>query len=104
MPCRRHPASFDQFYEFNDPVSIVAYSDCGFSFRNINQSVKRNQATERTICHHLVQDETMNQWGRSHPCRCTTAHYGRQIVFMTVIDRAATLLTIAQHIQSVTHH
>ncbi|GFT97433.1 transposable element Tcb1 transposase [Trichonephila clavipes] len=51
-----------------------------------------------------MQDETTKGRGRSHPSRCTTIHDGRRIVRMTVMDHAATSRTIAQQIQSVTHH
>ncbi|UYV79102.1 hypothetical protein LAZ67_17001132 [Cordylochernes scorpioides] len=36
--------------------------------------------------------------------RCTTSRAYRQIVRMAVTDRSVTLRTVAQHIQSVTHH
>ncbi|GFU50871.1 transposable element Tc1 transposase [Trichonephila clavipes] len=42
--------------------------------------------------------------GQSHSPRCTTAREDRRIVCMTVMDGAATLRTVAQQIQSVTHH
>ncbi|GFT30980.1 transposable element Tc1 transposase [Trichonephila clavipes] len=42
--------------------------------------------------------------GRSHPPRHSTAHYDRWIVRMAGMDRAAKSRTIAQQIQSITHH
>ncbi|GFW21184.1 transposable element Tcb1 transposase [Trichonephila clavipes] len=42
--------------------------------------------------------------GRSHPIQCTTSREGRQIVRMAVMDRSVTSRTVAQHIESVTHH
>ncbi|GFW26135.1 transposable element Tc1 transposase [Trichonephila clavipes] len=42
--------------------------------------------------------------GQSHPPRCTTARDDRWIRHMAGMDRAATSRTIAQRIQSVTHH
>ncbi|GFY18327.1 hypothetical protein TNCV_2047331 [Trichonephila clavipes] len=46
----------------------------------------------------------MKRRGLSHPPRCTTVRDDRQIVIMTVKDCAVTSHTIAQQIQSVTHH
>ncbi|GFV18247.1 transposable element Tcb1 transposase [Trichonephila clavipes] len=56
------------------------------------------------ICHHWMQEETTDRWDRSHPPRCTTACDYRQIVCMAVTDCATTSRTIAQLIESVTHH
>ncbi|GFS59978.1 transposable element Tcb1 transposase [Trichonephila clavipes] len=42
--------------------------------------------------------------GRSLPPRCITARDGRWIVCLEVMNRAATSRTIAQQIQSLTHH
>ncbi|GFW29905.1 transposable element Tcb1 transposase [Trichonephila clavipes] len=39
-----------------------------------------------------------------HPPQCTTSREDRQIVCMAVTDRSVTSRTIAQHIESVTHH
>ncbi|GFV95778.1 transposable element Tcb1 transposase [Trichonephila clavipes] len=47
-----------------------------------------------------MYEETTDRRGRSHPPRCTTVHDDRGIVRMAVMDRAATLRTIAQQ----THH
>ncbi|GFS89885.1 transposable element Tcb1 transposase [Trichonephila clavipes] len=53
------------------------------------------------ICHHWMQEEMTNRRGRSHLPRCTTDWW---IVRMEMMDRAAISRTIAQQIQSVTHH
>ncbi|GFX87556.1 transposable element Tcb1 transposase [Trichonephila clavipes] len=45
-----------------------------------------------------------DQRGRSSPPHCTTSHEDRQIVRMAVTDRSVTSRTVAQHIESVTHH
>ncbi|GFV95944.1 transposable element Tcb1 transposase, partial [Trichonephila clavipes] len=39
-----------------------------------------------------------------YPSQCTTSREDRQIVRMAVMDRSVTSRTIAQHIESVTHH
>ncbi|GFX71825.1 transposable element Tcb1 transposase [Trichonephila clavipes] len=51
-----------------------------------------------------MQECTMDRRGRSHSPQCTTSREDRQIVRMAVTDRSVTSLTIAQHIESVTHH
>ncbi|GFU78481.1 transposable element Tc1 transposase [Trichonephila clavipes] len=48
-----------------------------------------------------MQEEMMDRRG---PPRCTTARNDRRIVRMAVMVRAATSQTIAQQIQSATHH
>ncbi|GFT81421.1 transposable element Tcb1 transposase [Trichonephila clavipes] len=42
--------------------------------------------------------------GPSHPSQCTTSREDTQIVRMAVTDHSATSRTVAQHIESVTHH
>ncbi|GFV91105.1 transposable element Tc1 transposase [Trichonephila clavipes] len=42
--------------------------------------------------------------GRSHPPRCITGRDDRGIVYMAVMDRAATSQTVAQQIHSVSAH
>ncbi|GFU18687.1 putative transposase [Trichonephila clavipes] len=44
MSRRKHRSAFDQVSEF-DRRSIVAYRDCGLSFREIGSRVGRNQTT-----------------------------------------------------------
>ncbi|GFS94635.1 transposable element Tc1 transposase [Trichonephila clavipes] len=94
MPRGRHQASFDQVYKF-DRGRLVAYRNCRLSFREIGQLVGRNQATVMWICHHWMQEETKDRRCQSHPLQCTTAHDGRRILRMEVMDRAATSRNIA---------
>ncbi|GFW46862.1 transposable element Tcb1 transposase [Trichonephila clavipes] len=56
------------------------------------------------ICDRWMQEGTTDRRGRSHPPQCTTSSEERQIVRMAVTDRSITLRTVAQHIESVTHH
>ncbi|GFY29889.1 transposable element Tcb1 transposase [Trichonephila clavipes] len=51
-----------------------------------------------------MQEGTTDRRGRSHPPQCTTAREDRQIVRKTVTDRSVKSRTVAQHIESVTHH
>ncbi|GFW58083.1 HTH_38 domain-containing protein [Trichonephila clavipes] len=51
-----------------------------------------------------MQEVTTDRRGRSHPLQCTTSREDRQIVHMAVTDRSVTSRTVAQHIESVTHH
>ncbi|GFY19497.1 transposable element Tcb1 transposase [Trichonephila clavipes] len=51
-----------------------------------------------------MQEGTTDRHGRSHPPQCTTSREDRQSVRMAVTDRSVTSRTVAQHIESVTHH
>ncbi|GFV09739.1 transposable element Tcb1 transposase [Trichonephila clavipes] len=56
------------------------------------------------ICDRWMQEGTTDRRGRSHPPQCTTSREDRQIGRMAVMDRSVTSRTVAQHIESVTHH
>ncbi|GFS51406.1 transposable element Tcb1 transposase [Trichonephila clavipes] len=103
MSRRKQRSAFDQVSEF-DRGRIVAYQDCGLYFREIGSRVGRNQTTVMRICDRWKQEGTMDRRGRSPPPQCTTSHEHRQIVRMAVTDRLVTSRTVAQHIESVTHH
>ncbi|GFX42667.1 transposable element Tcb1 transposase [Trichonephila clavipes] len=64
--------AFDQESEL-DRERIVAYLDCGLSFREIASLVGRNQTTVMRICDRWMQEGTTDQRGRSHPPQCTTS-------------------------------
>ncbi|GFU35086.1 transposable element Tcb1 transposase [Trichonephila clavipes] len=66
--------------------------------------VGRNQTTIMWICDHWKQKSTTDRRDRSHPPQCTTSREDRQIVRMAAMDRSVTSRTIAQQIESVTHH
>ncbi|GFU63836.1 transposable element Tc1 transposase [Trichonephila clavipes] len=55
--CRKQRSAFDQVSEF-DRGRIVAYRDCGLSFRKIGSRAGRNQITVRRICDRWVQEGT----------------------------------------------
>ncbi|GFX66771.1 piezo-type mechanosensitive ion channel component 1 [Trichonephila clavipes] len=100
---RKQRSAFDQVSEFYRG-RIVAYRDCGLSFREIGSRVGRNQTTVMQICDRWMQEDTTDRRGRSHPPQCTISREDRQIVRMAVTDRSVTSRTVAQHIESVTHH
>ncbi|GFT17176.1 transposable element Tcb1 transposase [Trichonephila clavipes] len=56
------------------------------------------------ICDRWIQEDTTDRRGRSHPPQCTTSREDRQIVCMTVTDHSVISRTVAQYIESVTHH
>ncbi|GFW40116.1 transposable element Tcb1 transposase [Trichonephila clavipes] len=56
------------------------------------------------ICDRGMQESTTDRRGRSHPPQSTISRENRQIVRMVVADRSVTSRTVAQHIESVTHH
>ncbi|GFU39964.1 transposable element Tcb1 transposase [Trichonephila clavipes] len=72
--------------------------------REIGSRVGRNQTTVMQICDRWMQEGTTDQRGQSHPPQCTTSCEDRQIVHMAVTDHSVTSRTVAQHIESVTHH
>ncbi|GFX96587.1 transposable element Tcb1 transposase [Trichonephila clavipes] len=75
-----------------------------FPLWKIGSRVGRNQATVMRICDRWMQEGRTGRRGLSHPPQCTTSREGRQIVHMTVKGRSVTSRTVAQHIESVTHH
>ncbi|GFX26461.1 transposable element Tcb1 transposase [Trichonephila clavipes] len=103
MSRRKQRSAFDQISEF-DRGRIVAYRDCGLSFREIGSRIGRNQTTVMQICDRWIQEGTTDRRGRLYPLECTTSLEDRQIVRMTVTDRSVTSRAIAQYIESVTHH
>ncbi|GFT55121.1 transposable element Tcb1 transposase [Trichonephila clavipes] len=72
--------------------------------REIGRRVARNQTTVMRICDHWMQESKTDRRGRSHPSQCTTSREDRQIVRIAVTGRSVTSGTVAQHIESVTHH
>ncbi|GFV83776.1 transposable element Tcb1 transposase [Trichonephila clavipes] len=77
---------------------------CGLSFKKIGSRVGRNQTTVMLICDRWMQEGMTDRRGRSHPPQGTTSREDRQIVRMAVTDRSVTSRTVAQYIESVTHH
>ncbi|GFS79662.1 uncharacterized protein TNCV_4241251 [Trichonephila clavipes] len=63
MSHRKQPSAFDQVSEF-DRRSIVAYQDCGLSFREIGSRVGRNQTTVMRICDRWMQEGMTDRRGR----------------------------------------
>ncbi|GFU87352.1 transposable element Tcb1 transposase [Trichonephila clavipes] len=70
-------------------------------FQKIGSRVGRNQTTVMQICDRWMQEGRTDRRGRSHLPQCITSRDDRQIVCMAVTDRS---VSIAQHIESVTHH
>ncbi|GFX16199.1 transposable element Tcb1 transposase [Trichonephila clavipes] len=69
MSRRNQRSAFDQVSEFYRG-RIVAYRDCGLSFREIGS---RNQTAVKLICDCWMQEGTTNRRGRMHPPQCTTS-------------------------------
>ncbi|GFU01869.1 uncharacterized protein TNCV_1523671 [Trichonephila clavipes] len=63
MSLGKQRSTFDQESEF-DRGRIVAYRDCGLSFRKIGSRVGRNQTTVMRICDRCMQEGTTDQRGR----------------------------------------
>ncbi|GFU53546.1 gamma-aminobutyric acid receptor alpha-like [Trichonephila clavipes] len=75
-----------------------------YSMRKIGSRVGRNQTPVMRICDCWIQEGTTDRRGRFHPPQCNTSREDRQIMRMAVTKRSVTSRTIAQHIESVTHH
>ncbi|GFS57097.1 transposable element Tc3 transposase [Trichonephila clavipes] len=103
MSRRKQRSAFDQVSEF-DTGRILAYRECGLTFREIGSRVGQNQATVMRICDRWMQEGTTDRRAQLPQPQCTTSREDRKIVRMTVMDRSITSGTIAQHIESVTHH
>ncbi|KFM70161.1 Transposable element Tc3 transposase, partial [Stegodyphus mimosarum] len=103
MPRRKQRLSYDQVSEF-DRGRIVAYRKSGLSFREIGSRVGQTQKTVIRICDRWMQEGMTDRRVRSHPPQCTSSRDDRNIMRMAVTDRSVTSRTIAQHIQSETHH
>ncbi|GFV06406.1 transposable element Tcb1 transposase [Trichonephila clavipes] len=56
------------------------------------------------ICDRWMQEGMTDRRGRSHPPQFTTSREDRQIVRMGVTERSVTSRTVAQHMDSITHH
>ncbi|GFW26951.1 transposable element Tcb1 transposase [Trichonephila clavipes] len=56
------------------------------------------------ICDRWMQGGTTVRRSQSHPPQCATSREDSQFLRMAVTDRSATSRTVAQHIESVTHH
>ncbi|GFU88642.1 uncharacterized protein TNCV_4443191 [Trichonephila clavipes] len=69
MSRRKQRSAFDQISEF-DRGRIVAYRDCGLSFREIDSRVGRNQTVMR-ITNRWMQEGTTDRHGRSCLVSCT---------------------------------
>ncbi|GFU78463.1 transposable element Tcb1 transposase [Trichonephila clavipes] len=103
MSRRKPQLAFAQVSEF-DRGRIVAYRDCGLSFREIGNRVGRNQTTVMRICDRSIQEGTTDRRGQSHPSQCTTSREDRQILRRAVTNSSIPSRTVAQHIESETHH
>ncbi|GFU47764.1 transposable element Tcb1 transposase [Trichonephila clavipes] len=103
MSRRKQRSAFDQVSEF-DRGRIETYRDCGLSFREIGSRVGRNPITVMRIWDCWMQEDMTDRRSELHPPQCTTSREDRQMVRMAVTNRSVTSKTIAQHIESVTHH
>ncbi|GFW21715.1 transposable element Tcb1 transposase [Trichonephila clavipes] len=84
-------------------IGLIDLSICHIP-KKIGSRVGRNKTTIMRICDRWIQENTKDRRGQSHPPQCTTSREDRQIVRMAVTDRSVTSRTVAQHIESVTHH
>ncbi|GFW02498.1 transposable element Tcb1 transposase [Trichonephila clavipes] len=78
MSRRKQRSAFDQVSEF-DRGRIVAYRDCGLSFREIGNSAGRNHINVMRIWDRWMEEGTTDRRGRSHPPQCTTSLSARTL-------------------------
>ncbi|GFV89625.1 transposable element Tcb1 transposase [Trichonephila clavipes] len=88
--------AFIVFEGFHQPIKRTK--------QKIGSHVGRNKITVMRICDRWMQEGTTDRRGRLHPPQCTTSREDRKIVRMAVTDSSVTSRTVAQHIESVTHH
>ncbi|GFT28506.1 transposable element Tcb1 transposase [Trichonephila clavipes] len=99
------PASNGVTYPYySSPTRLPIFLKDNPQYRKIGSRVGRNQTTVMWICDRWMQEGTTDQCSRSHPPQRTTSREDRQIVRIAVTDRSVTSQTVAQHIESVTHH
>ncbi|GFW32339.1 transposable element Tcb1 transposase [Trichonephila clavipes] len=113
MSRRKQRSAFDQVSEF-DRGRIVAYRDCGLSFREIGSRVGRNQTTVMRIFTHLSATQ---QWSDSSletpwtedaeqlryipPNWSFTGYYGNGYHSRTLLVRFAGTLNCQRYISEV---
>ncbi|GFY18223.1 transposable element Tcb1 transposase [Trichonephila clavipes] len=85
-------------YHFYDLTPTVP------SQSEIGSHVERNQTTVIRIGYRWMQEGTTDRCGALHPPQCTTSREDRQFMRMAVTDRSVKSRTVAQHIESVSHH
>ncbi|GFU81541.1 HTH_38 domain-containing protein [Trichonephila clavipes] len=102
MSPKKQRSAFDQISEF-DRERIVAYRDCGLSFRKIGSRAGRNRTTIMRISDRWMQEDDGPTWSIASTS-VNTSREDRKIVRMALTDRSVTSRTTAQHIESVTHH
>ncbi|GFV29912.1 RNase H domain-containing protein [Trichonephila clavipes] len=71
-----------------DRGRVVAYRDCGLTFRKIGSRVGRNQTTVMRVCDRWMPEGTTDHRGRSHSPQCTTSCVDRKILCIAVTDRS----------------
>ncbi|GFW91832.1 transposable element Tcb1 transposase [Trichonephila clavipes] len=79
MSRRKKRSAIDQVSEF-DRGRIVAYRECGLSFREIGSRVGQNQTTVMQICDRWMQEGATDRSGRSHPPQCTTSRLSTRTI------------------------
>ncbi|GFS80905.1 transposable element Tcb1 transposase [Trichonephila clavipes] len=103
MSRRKQLSDFAQVSEF-DRGRIMAYLDCGLTFRQIGSRVVQNKTTAMQICCRWMQEDATDRSGRLHPPQCTTSLEDRQIVHIAGTDHSVPSRTVAQHIESIMYH
>ncbi|UYV85022.1 hypothetical protein LAZ67_X004300 [Cordylochernes scorpioides] len=89
---------FDRVSEFDRGRRIVAYRDCGFSFREIGSRVGRNQTTVMRICDSWMQEEWNEIVFTDESQFCLQHHDGRIRVWKNRGERMLNSCVMHRHI------
>ncbi|GFY27929.1 transposable element Tcb1 transposase [Trichonephila clavipes] len=107
---RRAAFPYETGIHYRRKADFLPEEDTTMSYSRFEPEPTRLQAEGHS--HHtgwvtefkVMRVGTTNRHGQSHPPQCTTSREDRQVVRMTVMDRSVTSRTVAEPIESVTHH
>ena len=95
MPRVRRGNEYYHVSDF-DKGRIVAYRDCGLSYRDIAARVGRDPMTVSRIWNRWVQEGNTERRAGSQRPRITSSRDDRHLIRMAVTDRAATSRSLSQ--------
>lgn len=95
MPRVRRRNAYHHVSDF-DKGRIVAYRDCGLSYRDIAARVGRDPMTVSRIWNRWVQEGNTERRAGSQRPRITSSRDDRHLIRMAVTDRAATSRSLSQ--------